>query len=127
MSSSPGNGALEFSWKRRNGQLDSNRTQINSSGTNYLKNVSILIYNIKEHDEDTYILIVQNHCGVRNSSIYVIVNPDGGKLGCGTGFCQLNSQLVYVQEAFNLCMFWELTHSALCTLFCFEEPSFLGD
>ena len=86
VSSYPGNGAIEFSWKRHNEQLDSNRTVINSSGTNYLKNVSILIYNVQEHDEDTYILTVWNHCGVRNSSIYVIVNPDGGKLGCGTGF-----------------------------------------
>jgi len=81
VSSYPGNGDIQFSWKRHNGQLDPNRTLINSSGTDYLKNVSILIYNVQEHDEDTYILTVQNHCGARNSSTYVAVNQYGGKLG----------------------------------------------
>ena len=53
---------------------------INSSGTAYLKNISIQIDHIKEYDEDTYVLIVWNDCGAQHSSTYVVVNPDGGEL-----------------------------------------------
>jgi len=53
---------------------------ISSSGTTYLKNISIQIDHIKEYDEDTYVLTVWNVCGIQHSSIHVVVNPDGGEL-----------------------------------------------
>ena len=52
---------------------------INTSGTTYLKNISIQIDHIKEYDEDTYVLTVWNVCGIQHSSTYVVVNPDGGE------------------------------------------------
>jgi len=78
--SSSGSGAIQFSWTRDSGPIDWNRTTINTSGTTYLKNISIQIDHIKEYDEDTYVLTVRNDCGVQHSSIYVVVNPDGGEL-----------------------------------------------
>ena len=80
VSSSPGNGAIQFNWTRDGGPLDWDRTVVNSSGTSYLKNISIQIDHIKEHDEDTYLLTVWNDCGTQNSSVYVDVNQDGGEL-----------------------------------------------